>query len=135
MDEQPDSLSPDDREKKAFRRRAALAVAQGYIARHGSLGSDEERAAIARMIWFQADAIVNAEDAPAPEPEAPSTRPLGRPVHPSDEWGVIDGNRRKRGFITREEAEEYAESRPDAQVVQISGPEIERLVAAPAGVD
>jgi hypothetical protein len=63
-----------------------------------------------------------------PEPEPTPQR--RRAAHPSDEFAVIDGEQRKRGFVTREEAEFYASSRPGATVRQVGGPEVESQLVA-----
>jgi hypothetical protein len=48
-----------------------------------------------------------------------------RRVYPTDEWGVRHDGRRYRGFMTYEEAEDFAALRPGAQVFQVSGPAVD----------
>jgi hypothetical protein len=58
---------------------------------------------------------------PTEPPPEPPPKPA-RPRHPADEYAVVDGGRMKRGFVSFEEAQDYASGRPHAQVRKISGP-------------
>ncbi len=115
----------NERDRKAFRRQAGLAILQAFVQRHGGF-AEVEREMILRQVWTYATDFVALEDAAPlplpvpPEPEAP--QPRRRAVSPSDEWAVIDGDVMKRGFVTPEAAEWYATARPGAKIKQISGP-------------
>ena len=120
-----------------FRRAAALAVLSAYVTRHGGF-AELEMDVLMRQVWRYADVFVSLEHAaplppPAPEVEHPGKPPgpgRNRPAHPTDEWAVVDNGKRKRGFITHEEAEWYAAERPGATIVQVAGPEIDARVMA-----
>jgi hypothetical protein len=56
---------------------------------------------------------------PEPPPEPPKPR---RQQFPNDEWAVWDGARLRRGFVSQEEAEDYASTRPGSTIRKISGP-------------
>ncbi len=123
----------------AFRRQVATAIATAFVTRHGGLGSAAEREANARMIWSFADALLAAEHLP-PLPSPPEHRDIFRGIvperrrraaHPADEWAVQAGDRVTKGFATHEEAEDYARGRPDAAIVQVSGPGVDQLLVAP----
>lgn len=124
-------------EKKAdpFRRQAALAILAGYVQKNGGFGGAADvRETFMRQVWDYADSFLAAETAGPLPPERPynalaQPAPRGRRVAPNDEWGVIVGDQRKRGFVTRGEAEAYAAGREGARVVQISGPEIDARMA------
>lgn len=122
-------------DRRAFRREAAMRILEAYVAKHGGFEPAAMEAHV-RQVWAYADIFVAMEDAPPlpvfAESQKAVTRRL-RPVHPSDEFAVIDADgKRKRGFITAESAEEYASGKPGSKVVQVSGPEAERLRIAPA---
>ncbi len=120
---------------KAFRRQAALAILSAYVQRHGGLGSELECRENARMVWRFTDVFLSMEDAGEPTPEvAAPAPPKKRPVGPDDEWGVRDGDRMRRGFVTEEEAEAYAAGKPGAKVVQVSGKGAAALTVAPSNV-
>jgi hypothetical protein len=58
-----------------------------------------------------------------PQPEAPPEPPKPRRQQfPNDEWAVWDGARLRRGFVSAEEAEDYASTRPGSTIRKISGP-------------
>jgi hypothetical protein len=59
---------------------------------------------------------------PPPDPPPDPPRKPARPRHPADEFAVVDGGRMRRGFVSYEEAEDYASGRPGATVRKISGP-------------
>ncbi len=130
----------DDPDFKAFRRQAALAILGAYVAKQGTLGNMQiEREIHSRQIWALADAFVATEHLPPlqlpSEPEPLATVPTARrrPAHPSDEFAVIDGQHVRRGFVSYEEAEYYASSRPGARIKQVGGGPEQMLVAAPGG--
>jgi hypothetical protein len=56
---------------------------------------------------------------PEPPPEPPKPR---RQQFPNDEWAVWDGTRMRRGFVSQEEAEDYASTRPGSTIRKLSGP-------------
>ncbi len=130
-EKKPETLS----EAQAFRRAVALAMLPAYINRHGGFGGvAEEQEMILRQVWGYADAFIALENAaplPPPQTIAEFSAPLGRRAHPSDEWGVTapDG-RRKKGFITERDAQDFADKTPGAVVKQISGPGAEKLAVA-----
>ena len=130
--EQDDS----DADRKAFRRQVAIALASAYISKHGGFGVPAIQEGCARQIWAYAELLVSMEDAPEQSPLQPSPpQPKGRAAHPSDEWGVIDAGGKKRGgFITESEAMGYATGKAGSRVVQISGPEVQGAVVAPASL-
>jgi hypothetical protein len=122
-----------DPARKAFRREAAMQILSAYVARNGGFKSDDMEANMLR-VWEYADVFVRLEDAPPPPPPVEfdvtaslsRPRPAARPAsHPTDEWAVYDGDKRHRGFVTREEADFFAASRPGAKVVQVGGPATE----------
>jgi hypothetical protein len=114
-----------------FRRKAALAILGAYVSRHGGF----EPAAMEthmRRVWEYADYFVLLENAgPVPAEAVPELGfqelPKGRPAHPSDEWAVIDGQTRKTGFVTKEDADFYASARPGARVRQVAGPGVQNV--------
>jgi len=107
-----------------FRRQAGLQILGAYVARHGGF-NPAERDVLMRMVWEYADLFVAMEHAAplAPEPvQTPEERhALRARTGPTDEWAVIDGEKRTRGFVIPEEAEYYASARPGARVIKISG--------------
>ncbi len=127
----PETLSEAD----LFRRQAAMSILGAYVTRQGGFTA-EEREAHMRQVWMYADAFVRLEHAlPLPPPVVPEQpqRPKRslRPASPSDEWAVIYDGVRRRGFVSKEEAEYYAGNRVGAEVVQLSGPDI---ITAPSSV-
>jgi hypothetical protein len=69
---------------------------------------------------FDQPSPYNGAPPPEDQPEPPP-KPT-RPRHPADEYAVVDGGRMRRGFVSFEEAEDYAAGRPGATVRKISGP-------------
>ncbi len=137
MAEKPDKVDKvvekKDDEDIRFRRQAAVAILGAFVQRHGGF----EPAAMSvhmQRVWEYADHFVKLENAgPVKQQEViplgEQELPKGRPAHPSDEWAVIDGEKRKGGFVTREEAEFYASARPGARVKMISGPGLSNTTA------
>jgi hypothetical protein len=124
------------RADEEFRRRAALAILGG--SRHHIGHTRPEYLANLRIIWQIADAFLELEhEAPLPPPPPPEEIPgfkKARRAHPSDEWAVReeDGQRLRRGFVTYQEAMLYVQNHPGSQIVQLSGPDVDRI--APSSV-